>query len=87
MKLLKISICKIKFPVFCIATAANETIKQLKLFRLLFEKELEEMMYKNQSWLILIHSVSLDTDPSLANDNPGIFSVPQALKNSISPPR
>ena len=33
------------------------------------------------SQLTFTHSVSLGTDPPLANHNPVIFSVPQALKN------
>ena len=34
-----------------------------------------------------VHSVNLGTDPSLANHNPAISSVPQALENLLSPPR
>ena len=37
--------------------------------------------------IIIYHSVSLGPYPPLANHNPVIFSVPQALKNFVIPPR
>ena len=80
--LLKINTCKFGFPFFCNIRGVTETLKMVPAA--LCEKELEENMYKNQNWLILIHSISLGTDPPLENDNLGTEKLnksPQEDKN------